>query len=81
MGAAVNDARAKACFRQSLEVTCQQQAKSLKLRAAMSLSRLWQCQGKYEEARQLLTEIYDWFTEGFDATDLQKAKRPLEELF
>jgi len=58
----------------------QRQAKSLELRAVMSLSRLWQQQGKKEEARQLLAEIYGWFTEGFDTKDLQEAKALLEEL-
>ncbi len=57
-----------------------QQAKSLELRAVMSLSRLWQQQGKKEEARQMLVEIYDWFTEGFDTADLQEAKALLGEL-
>ena len=57
-----------------------QQAKSLELRAAMSLSRLWRQQGKRDEARQLLAEIYGWFTEGFDTLDLQEAKLLLEEL-
>ena len=58
----------------------QQQAKSLELRAGMSLSRLWQCQGKHAEAQRLLTPIYGWFTEGFDTADLQEAKALLEEL-
>ena len=57
-----------------------QEAKSLELRAAMSLSRLWAKQGKHESARQLLTEVYSWFTEGFDTTDLQAAKIFLGEL-
>ena len=57
-----------------------QQAKALELRAAMSLSRLWQRQGKRKEARQLLADIYRWFTEGFDTADLQTAKALLEEL-
>jgi len=52
----------------------------LELRAAMSLSRLWQRQGKMTEARQLLTDIYGWFTEGFDTADLKAAKALLEEL-
>ncbi len=72
--------QAETCFLQALEIARHQQAKSLELRAAMSLSRLWQQQGKREEARQLLTGIYNWFTEGFDTTDLQEAKRLLEEL-
>jgi class 3 adenylate cyclase/predicted ATPase len=71
---------AEGCFRQALEVACRQQAKSFELRAAMSLSRLWQKQGKKEEARRLLSEIYGWFTEGFDTADLQEAKALLEEL-
>ena len=57
-----------------------QQAKSLELRAAMSLSRLWQHQGKRAEAHDLLTPIYGWFTEGFDTIDLQEAKALLDEL-
>jgi predicted ATPase len=68
------------CFRQALDIARHQQAKSLELRAAMSLSRLWQQQGKQEEAHQLLTEIYRWFTEGFDTPDLKDAKALLEEL-
>jgi predicted ATPase len=67
-------------FRQALDVARSQQAKSLELRAAMSLSRLWQHQGKREEARQLLAEVYGWFTEGFDTADLQEAKGLLAEL-
>jgi len=55
-----------------------QQATSLELRAALSPSRLWQRQGKREEAQQLLGKIYHWFTEGFDTTDLQEAKALLE---
>ncbi|MBI3327044.1 MAG: zinc ribbon domain-containing protein [Nitrospinae bacterium] len=71
---------AEECFQQALNITRRQQAKSLELRAAMSLSRLWQRQGKRAEARQLLAEIYSWFTEGFDTADLQEAKALLEEL-
>jgi len=56
------------------------QAKSLELRAVMSLSRLWQQQGKKDEAHSLLAEIYGWFTEGFDTRDLQEAKALLQEL-
>ena len=59
---------------------CVQQAKALELRTAMSLSRLWQQQGKQAEARALLAPIYGWFTEGFDTADLQEAKALLEEL-
>jgi predicted ATPase len=71
---------AEECFQKALDVARRQQAKSLELRAAMSLSRLWQQQGKQEEAHQLLTEIYRWFTEGFDTPDLKDAKALLEEL-
>jgi class 3 adenylate cyclase/predicted ATPase len=71
---------AEACFHRALDIARQQQAKSLELRAVMSLSRLWQHQGKKDEARQLLAEIYGWFTEGFDTKDLQEAKALLEEL-
>ena len=71
---------AEACFRQALEVARRQDAKSLELRAAMSLSRLWQRQGKRAEARTPLAEIYGWFTEGFDTADLQEARALLEML-
>jgi predicted ATPase len=70
----------EACFRQGLEIARQQQAKSLELRAAMSLSRLWQQQGKRDEARQLLETIYRQFTEGFSTPDLQAAKGLIETL-
>jgi predicted ATPase len=71
---------AEACFYQAVEIARRQQAKSLELRAVMSLSRLWQSQGKKDQARQVLAEIYGWFTEGFDTKDLQEAKTLLEEL-
>jgi predicted ATPase len=71
---------AEACFQQALAVARRQQAKSLELRAAMSLARLWQQQGKQTEARALLAPIYGWFTEGFATVDLQEAKALLEEL-
>jgi len=78
---AVPDApQAEICFQQALTVARHQQAKSLELRAAMSLSRLWQHQGKRAEAHQLLAEIYSWFTEGFDTADLQEARALLAEL-
>jgi predicted ATPase len=64
----------------AIEVARHQQAKSLELRAVMSLSRLWQQQSKREEAHEMLAEIYDWFTEGFDTKDLQEAKALLAEL-
>jgi predicted ATPase len=75
-----NQAEAEGCLHQALAVAHRQQAKSLELRAATSLSRLWQQQGKRAEAHHLLAEIYDWFTEGFDTPDLQEAKALLEEL-
>ena len=78
---AVPDApQAETCFQQALAVARRQQAKSWELRAAMSLSRLWQQQGKRAEARELLAPIYSWFTEGFDTPDLQEAKALLEDL-
>ena len=70
----------EACFRQAIEIARQQQAKSLELRAATSLSRLWQQQGKRDEARALLAPVYGWFTEGFDTIDLQEAKALLDAL-
>ena len=69
---------AEACFQTALQVARRQQAKSLELRAAMSLSRLWRSQRKHATARQLLAEIYAWFTEGFETLDLQEAKALLE---
>jgi class 3 adenylate cyclase/predicted ATPase len=70
----------EACFRQALDIACRQQAKSLELRAATSLARLWQQQGKQAEAHELLAPVYGWFTEGFDTADLQEAKTLLEAL-
>jgi predicted ATPase len=61
-------------------VARRQQAKSWELRAAMSLARLWQRQGKRAEARELLVPVYGWFTEGFDTADLQEAKALLDAL-
>jgi predicted ATPase len=71
---------AESCFREALDIARCQQARSLELRAAISLSRLWQRQGKGVEARQLLAPIYGWFTEGFDTADLREAKALLEAL-
>jgi predicted ATPase len=71
---------AEACFQQGLDVARHQQAKSWELRAAVSLSQLWQRQGKYAEARELLAPVYGWFTEGFSTADLQDAKALLDEL-
>ena len=73
-------AEAEACFHQALAVARRQSAKALELRAVMSLSRLYQRQGRQAEARPLLAQTYGWFTEGFDTTDLQEAKALLERL-
>jgi predicted ATPase len=73
-------AKAEAYFERALAVARQQQAKSLELRAAMSMARLWRDQGKREEARELLAPVYGWFTEGFDTRDLKEAKALMEEL-
>jgi predicted ATPase len=73
-------AEVEACFQQALDVARRQQAKSLELRAAMSLARLWQQQGKRAEAHELLAPIYGWFTEGFDTADLHEAKALLDAL-
>jgi len=72
--------QAEACFQQAISVARRQRARSWELRAAMSLSRLWQKQGKKKRARQRLAQIYDWFTEGFDTADLREAKELLVEL-
>ena len=71
---------AEDCFRTAIRVARKQSAKSWELRATTSLARLLGSQGHRDEARQLLAEIYDWFTEGFDTTDLKDAKALLEEL-
>jgi predicted ATPase len=67
-------------FQRSLDVSRQQGAKSLELRAAMSIARLWRDEGKRKEALDLLAPVYGWFTEGFDTHDLKEAKTLLEEL-
>jgi predicted ATPase len=74
------EAEAETCFQQALDVARRQEAKSLELRATMSLARLWQQQGKRTEAYDLLAPIYGWFTKGFDTADLQEAKALLEAL-
>jgi predicted ATPase len=73
-------AEVETCLRHALDVARRQQAKSLELRAAMSLSRLWQRQGKRTEAHEMLAPIYGWFTEGFDTADLQEARALLAAL-
>jgi predicted ATPase len=75
-----NFQEAEACVRKAIEIARTQQAKSLELRATVSLARLWQKQGKHQEAHQMLAEIYGWFTEGFDTKDLQEAQALLDEL-
>ena len=75
-----HQAEAEACFQQALAIARRQQAKSWELRAATSLSRLWQRHGRRTDAHALLAPIYGWFTEGFDTADLQEAKTLLEEL-
>jgi predicted ATPase len=74
------DSEAEACFRQALDVAHRQQAKSWELRAATSLARLWQQQGKRAEARELLAPVYGWFAEGFDTADLLDAQALLRTL-
>src|SRR6185503_5414432 len=71
---------AESCFQRAIEIARQQQAKSFELRAVMSLARLWLHQAKREEARTMLEEIYNWFTEGFDTPDLKDARALLDEL-
>jgi predicted ATPase len=71
---------AETCFQHALDIASAQHARAWELRAAMSLSRLWQKQGKRDDARALLAPIYGWFTEGFDTADIQEARTLLEEL-
>ncbi len=73
-------AEAETWLQRALDVARRQEAKSLELRAAISLSQLWQRQGRHAKARELLTPIYGWFTEGFDTADLQQATAVLKEL-
>ena len=75
-----NVSQGEGCFHQALDIACRQQTKSLELRAATGLARLWQSQDKREEARELLSPIYSWFTEGHDTADLIDAKTLLDEL-
>jgi predicted ATPase len=75
-----NTSEAETCFDRALAVAHSQNAKSLELRAAMSMARLWRDQGKRVEARDLLAPVYGWFTEGFDTLDLKEAKALLDEL-
>jgi predicted ATPase len=75
-----NQVEAEVCFHKAIDIARSQQAKSFELRAATSLARLWQQQGKRQEAHDLLAPVYNWFTEGFDTADLQEAKALLEAL-
>ena len=74
-----NAAQAQNCFERAVEIARRQSAKSLELRATMSLARLLAL-GRCDEARAILSKIYDWFTEGFDTADLKEAKALLDEL-
>ena len=78
--AADQHALAETCFQHALDVARRQQARSWELRAAMSLARLWQQQGKRVEAHELLAPVYGWFTEGFDTAELQEAGALLNAL-
>jgi len=71
---------AEECFLKAIGISRKQQAKSLELRATVSLAKLWQQQGKRTEAHRMLADIYNWFTEGFDTKDLQEAKALLDEV-
>jgi class 3 adenylate cyclase/predicted ATPase len=75
-----NSVEAESCFHQAITIAQSQQAKSWELRAATSLAKLWQHQGKRQEAYALLAPVYNWFTEGFDTADLKDAKTLLDEL-
>jgi len=77
---AASDGEAESCFRRAIAVAHRQSSKTWELRATSSLGRLLEKQGKRGEARQMLAEIYGWFTEGFDTADLKDVKTLLEEL-
>lgn len=80
MQAGAPDTEVEKHFRTAITVAQQQQTKSLELRAATSMGRLWLDQGRHEEAPRLLTEIYEWFTEGFDTRDLRAARALIAQL-
>ena len=73
-------AKAEGYFERALTVARTQEARSLELRAAISMARLWRDQGKPQQARELLAPVYDWFTEGLDTLDLKEAKMLLSSL-
>ena len=75
-----SQAEAEACFLKAIEIARHHEAKMHELRATMRLARLWQQQGKHLAARNTLSAVYNWFTEGFDTVDLQEAKALIEEL-
>ena len=74
------DTEAEECFQRAFTIARSMEAKFFELHAATSLARLWQQQGKKEEARDLLAPVYNWFTEGFDTADLKDAKALLDQL-
>ena len=80
VGTPDDSGNAEGCFKQDIEIAQLQNAKLLELRAAVSLARLWQDQGKDGEARDILVPVFEWFTEGFDTPDLIVAKKVLAQL-
>jgi predicted ATPase len=80
MGDPADDGQAERCFDAAIEIARRQKARFWELRATTSLARLLKRQGKRDEAREQLAEIYNWFTEGFDTADLKDAKALLDEL-
>jgi predicted ATPase len=79
-GGAANETEAEACFQRAIEIARAQNARSLELRAAISLARLWRDRGRPDDARDLLAPVYAWFTEGFDTADLKDAKVLIDQL-
>jgi predicted ATPase len=73
-----DEVKAEASFHKAIEIACRQSAKSWELRATTSLARLWRKQNRMDDTRQVLGEIYSWFTEGFDTPDLREARELLE---
>jgi predicted ATPase len=75
-----DESEVESCFQKAISIAKEQGTKLYELRAVMGLSRLWQKQGKTKEACALLSEVYNWFSEGFDTVDLREAKALLESL-